>query len=186
MAFGDLINRQTSQTPNVYAMNVPQILNKTITLVTPYMHAARRESLAACVSSMLNGAYASVTSIGRGISSSAKEKHNIKRADRLLSNSNLQTEAVGIYGLIGRLFTSATGKPIIHVDWSDLDEYKRHFLLRASLAFEGRSITLYEEVHSIETKEKPATHRHFLDVLSSILPTDAPPIIVTDAGFKTP
>ncbi|UAA37224.1 IS4 family transposase [Paraneptunicella aestuarii] len=186
MAFGDLINRQTSQTPNGYAMNVPQILNKTITLVTPSMHVTRRKSPLACMTSILHGANATVTSIGRGISSSAGEKHNIKRADRLLSNSHLYIELSGIYGFMGRLFTAALSTPVIHVDWSDLDEYKRHFLLRASLAFEGRSITLYEEVHDIGTKEKPATHRHFLDVLKSILPPGSTPVIVTDAGFKTP
>lgn len=167
-------------------MNVEQILNKTMTLVTPKMHATRRKSLTACVSSMLHGAYASVTSIGRGISSSAKEKHNIKRADRLLSNANLQNEVADIYRLLGKLFTSASGAPIIHVDWSDLDARRRHFLLRATLSFEGRSITLYEEVHCIKTKEKPATHRRFLNVLSTILPTNSTPIIVTDAGFKRP
>ena len=52
------------------------------------MHKVRLASLASCVSSLLNGAKASVTGIGRGISSSAYEKHRIKQADRLLSTTN--------------------------------------------------------------------------------------------------
>ena len=73
---------------------------------------------------------ATVTSIGRGISSSAREKHNIKRADRLLTNSHLYVELAEAYGFTGRLFFGgALPTPIIHVDWSVLDELKRHFLL---------------------------------------------------------
>lgn len=50
----------------------------------------------------------------------------------------------------------------------------------------GGSITLYEEVHDKLTKEKPKTYRQFLSVLKALLPSKAKPIIVTDAGFKTP
>lgn len=167
-------------------MNALTILNRTLSLVTPNMHASRRKCLIACVSSMLDGATACVTSIGRGIRSDTAEKHNIKRADRLLSNTNLNRELLGIYALTTRLFTSLTPQPIIHIDWSDLDEYKHHFLLRASMMFEGRSITLYEELHGIKTKEKPAVHKDFLEVIKAMLPEHSTPIIVTDAGFKAP
>lgn len=167
-------------------MNASQILTKTITLVTPQMHAARRKTLVQSISSLLAGANATVTSIGRGIHSNTSDKHNIKRADRLLSNPHLLAEIPSIYLACTRLFTSLTTQPIIHVDWSDLDEYKRHYLLRASMAFEGRSITLYEKVHCIKTKEKPTTHEAFLEQLKWILPQGAKPIIVTDAGFKGP
>ncbi len=77
-------------------------------------------------------------------------------------------------------------RPIISVDWSDLDARGQHFLIRAGMAFEGRSITLYEEVHDKLTKEKPKTYRQFLSALKALLPSKAKPIIVTDAGFKTP
>jgi hypothetical protein len=72
------------------------------------------------------------------------------------------------------------------VDWSDLDEHKDHFLLRASLAYDGRSVTLYQEVHGLKTKEKPATHKRFLSMLKTMVGKDVKPIVVTDAGFKTP
>lgn len=67
-----------------------------------------------------------------------------------------------------------------------MDEYGRHFLLRASVAFSGQAITLYQEVHSIKTKEKPAVHRAFLASLKQMLGDECKPVIVTDAGFKTP
>ena len=79
-----------------------------------------------------------------------------------------------------------TKQPIIHVDWSDMDERKQHFLIRASLAAQGRSLTLYEEIHPLKSKEKPKTHRLFMNQLKAMLPEDCKPIIVTDAGFRIP
>ncbi|SFJ73361.1 hypothetical protein SAMN04488079_1011, partial [Methylophaga sulfidovorans] len=67
-------------------MNVHPILKKTMSLVTPDMHSRRRCALTDAIDSLLNGASATVTALGRGIASPAKEKHRIKRADRLLSN----------------------------------------------------------------------------------------------------
>jgi hypothetical protein len=167
-------------------MNVSSIVNKTIKLVTPSMHATRRNALLCCINSLLQGNAATVTSIGRGIDSDTTDKHSIKRADRLCSNNYLLAETEGVYGAICGLFCQNSSRPIILVDWSDLDESKRHFLIRASLAFDGRSITLYEEIHELNTKEKPATHAAFLAKLKEKLGVDVKPIIVTDAGFKTP
>lgn len=167
-------------------MNVARILNKSLCLVTPQMHASRRGALSACVASLLGGSSATVTRIGRGLKSRAKEKHNIKRADRLLSNHRLHGEAMTIYASMARTIIQGIARPIILVDWSDLDASKRHFLLRATLAIDSRCLTLYEEVHEVTTKEKPKTHRQFLNRLAGIVGPDCHPIIVTDAGFKTP
>lgn len=184
MTFGDPIIRQNSQSIN--AMNVNTILNNTLSLVTPNMHKTRRIALSACVHSLLTGHCATVTSIGRGIDSKAHEKHSIKRADRLCSNANLSIESYAIYASICKQFGCISTRPVILVDWSDLDKYGHHFLIRASLAFDGRSITLYQEVHSIKTKEKRATHNKFLTRLKALMGNKVKPIIVTDAGFKVP
>lgn len=167
-------------------MNATAILNKFLTLVTPNMHQYRRNSISACINSIMHGASATVTSIGRGIQSQSYEKNNIKRADRLMSNNHLLTELPDIYSKISGQFIHNIDQPVIHIDWSDLDPYKRHFLLRASTKFSGRSLVLYQEVHSIKTKEKPATHKRFLTNLKNIIGDKKRPIIVTDAGFKTP
>ena len=150
------------------------------------MHGHRREALIASVESLLSGSTATVTSIGRGLLSSAQEKHNIKRSDRLLSNPHLQSETFSIYQHVALRLISVNTRPVILVDWSDLDEYKRHFLIRATMVSQGRGLCLYEEVHTIKTKEKSSTHNHFLGQLVNILPEGCCPIIVTDAGFKTP
>jgi len=166
-------------------MNARTILTNILTLVSYKMHQTRRNALIACVQSVLEGSAASVTCIGRGIRSKAFEKHRIKRADRLLSNTNLQREVPFIYAVLCQLFCTSK-RPVISVDWSDLDDCKGHFLLRAALAVKGRPITLYQEVHTNKTKEKPATHKAFLEVLHTILPKGCQPIIVTDAGYKSP
>jgi len=167
-------------------MNATNIVKKFLSFVTPTMHARRRESLNACVLSIMNGNTLTVTSMGRGIHSNAFEKHNIKRADRLCSNPHLHAGIKSIYGATTKLLIGNNCRPVIHIDWSDLDAYGKHFLIRASLAFEGRSLTLYEESHPLKSKEKPTVHQAFLEQLKKFLPDDCKPIIVTDAGFRGP
>ena len=66
-----------------------------------------------------------------------------------------------------------------------MDEYKQHFLLRAAITFEGHSITLYEEAHTIDRKEKLIAHQQFLLQFKGLLPNTCRPTLVTDAGFRT-
>ena len=166
-------------------MNEVAILNRFLLKVTPNMHKVRRASLASSIASLMKGAAATVTSMGRGIDSDAYEKHRIKQADRLLSNKHLYTESLGIYRAIYQQYASASSRPVILVDWSDLDTHKGCFLLRASVAFNGRGIAIYQEIHGADTKERRATHKAFLAQLHRIVDKDVKPIIVTDAGYKT-
>ncbi len=178
-----LIVTTTNQTT---AMNVDQIISQFVTSVSQGGHQTRTQSLTACVQSAMSGNALTVTSMGRGIQSKAHQKHNIKRADRLCSNPHLWAQIPLIYQRICTLIVSKNSRPTIHVDWSDLNLSKTLFLIRASISFQGRALTLYEEVHPLETKEKPATHDLFLKTLKLLLPKNTCPIIVTDAGFKRP
>ena len=54
------------------------------------------------------------------------------------------------------------------------------------VSLQGRSLTLYEEVHTIKTKEKRKVHDLFLSRLKAMLPPTCKPIIVTDSGFRAP
>lgn len=72
------------------------------------------------------------------------------------------------------------------VDWTNADDKKRHFILRASIALEGRSLTLLQEVKAIDDYNCPRVHQAFLLRLKASLPADCQPIIVSDAGFKVP
>ena len=167
-------------------MQVENIISKTLADVLAPIHRTRGQSLSAAVSSALSGHALSVTSLGRGLRGPVDEKHQIKRMDRLLSNRHLQGERVGIYRAVALKMLGSCQRPVIAVDWSDLDGCQRHFLLRASLLTEGRSLTLYEEVHPLSGKDKPASHAQLLRQLQAFLPSDAQPVMVTDAGFRTP
>ena len=167
-------------------MHCSELLSNYMKDVCPKMHITRRESLKALIDSCLRSEKAYVTGLGRNISSIAKEKNNIKRADRLLSNKHMHKEVLEAYKNLCRNVLFKDSNPTILVDWSNLDKGKKFYLLRASVAATGRSLTLYEEVHALETKEKPSTHKAFLKTLSSILPGGVIPTIVTDAGFRIP
>jgi hypothetical protein len=167
-------------------MQARQVLHKLLQKVCAEMHKLRRTALLVNVMAALHGEVLTVTHLGRAIRSEAKEKHCIKRADRLLSNRRLQGERVEIYSALTQQLIGTKQRPVIIVDWSDMDECKRHFLLRASVPIEGRSLTLYEEVHTVKSMEKPKVHEHFLQTLQKMLPPHCRPILVTDAGFRTP
>ncbi len=64
------------------------------------MHEKRREALHANVLGVITGQQLTVTQTGRSLESPAREKHCIKRADRLLSNSHLQQERRSIYNAL--------------------------------------------------------------------------------------
>jgi hypothetical protein len=89
----------------------------------------------------------SVTGLGRNIDNRAYEKHRIKRVDRLCGNVHLQQEVPLVYSQMCTVIMGQNKRAIIHVDWSDMDTRKEYFLIRASIATQGRSLTLYEEIH---------------------------------------
>lgn len=167
-------------------MHAQQVCHKIMNNACAWMHGLRRAALSACILAAIGERRLSVTGLGRGMDSLAREKHCIKRADRLLSNGHLHREQRDIYHAFSHIMIGATQRPVILVDWSDLDGGKRHFLLRAAVALQGRSLTLYEEVHSVATKEKPKVHKVFLRRLKEMLPENCYPIMVTDSGFRTP
>jgi len=167
-------------------MHATQVCHKLMNDSLCWMHDLRRDSLNASILAAIHEKRSSVTGLGRAIKSEAKEKHCIKRADRLLSNVHLYAEHRNIYHTITQVLVGSIRRPVILLDWSDLDDRHEHYLICAAIALEGRSLTLYEEVHTVETKEKPETHRVFLARLKAMLPPDCCPIIVTDAGFRTP
>lgn len=59
--------------------------------------------------------------------------------------------------------------------------------LRALGVCEGRSVTVYEEVHPITQLGSLAVRKRFMERLACVLPAGAKaPIALTDAGFRNP
>jgi hypothetical protein len=68
------------------------LLHKTFGKRCLDIHAARLNTCYLAVQSLVEGAKASVTSLGRGLSGTAYDEHKIKHIDRLLSNRALHQE----------------------------------------------------------------------------------------------
>lgn len=185
MAVPDLIFRQKHLTAE-HAMNVQAMLADFLEVVTPKsFHKHLFNSLTASLQSLLTNGQCTVTAIGRGIDSDASERHCIKRADRLLSHATMQQAVPEFYtAMTGALVKGK--QPLILVDWSNADKELRHFILRASLAVEGRAMTLLQMVTTQSDYNCPHVHKAFLTRLKAMLPARCRPVIVTDAGFKVP
>lgn len=167
-------------------MNAQAMLADFLEIVTPKsFHKHLLNSLTASLQSLLTNGQCSVTAIGRGIESLAQERHCIKRADRLLSHDTMQQTVPEFYtAMTGALVKGK--QPLILVDWSNADKARRHFILRASLAVEGRAMTLMQMVTTESDYNCPHLHKAFLTRLKAMLPKRCRPVIVTDAGFKVP
>ncbi len=166
----------------MHAMNIIQNLLDT---QCPAIHVKRRRSLAA-MARAASGSKLTLMEISRHLDSNTTIRHKIKQCDRLLSNSKLQGEAGVIYAALCQSILQQIKQPVIIVDWSDLVADRSWQLLRASLAAQGRALTLYEEVHPVTDFASPQVQHHFMAQLTSILPVGCVPVIVTDAGFRAP
>jgi Transposase DDE domain len=170
-------------------MHAEKLLHK---LLDSTIHQTRIKSLIPVVEAIIETKQLSLTRLGRGLNTGGKERAGIRRMDRILGNKYYQEENYTIYGEIIRYSVGSKTKPIIIVDWSGLPNSKysttegEHCILRATLAAEGRGITLYDEVHAKKEEGNEQVHRVFLKKLKSLLPQGCCPIIVTDAGFKNP
>ena len=167
-------------------MHAGTFIHETLNQVFDGIHRKRLSALGELVVSALRHERLSVTGLGRGIESQAKEKHCIKKADRLLSNNKLLADLEFFYREMSHQILKGVARPMVLVDWSSLNERAGLYLLRASLPMNGRALTLYEEIHTVAGKEKPQTHRSFLRKLQRVLPASCAPIIITDSGFRVP
>lgn len=166
-------------------MHALNILYRIFSTSLPQIHAKRLTSLLAAVESVVSGSRLTLSDMGRGLCGPVAVKHNIKRIDRLLGNSVLHTEVPQLYEALVRQSLEGVSMPLIVIDWSDLTPNRHWQLLRASLVIEGRSMTLYEQVHPQSRATSPHVHKAFLVKLSAMLPTGCAPILITDAGFRS-
>ncbi|SRR6266545_485982 len=167
-------------------MHALHILQQRLRRACPQIHLKRLAALLACVVAAVRGQRITLTELGRALPSPARVKHSIKRVDRLLGNVQLNAERFDIYQALARWLIADARRPIIVVDWSDLSADRRWQLLRAALPLGGRTLTVYEEVHPLRHFGNPRVHRAFLRKLKALLPQNATPILVTDAGFRAP
>lgn len=165
-------------------MHALTILHRILSASFPEIHAKRLASLLAAVEAVVTGSRLTLSDMGRRLSGTVAVKHNIKRIDRLLGNGLLHAEIPKLYEALVRQYLAGISMPLIVIDWSDLTPDRHWQLLRASVAIEGRSITLYEQVHPQSRATSPHVHRAFLTKLAAMLPPGCVPLLITDAGFR--
>jgi len=150
------------------------------------MHAARWQALCDVSLSAVSGRPLALTSLALGTPRSTSLRHRVKCVDRLLANPHLKDERATVYGALAHGWLDGLPQLLIVVDWSSLTADMQWHWLRASVVVEGRSLTLYEEVHPRKHLSAKRVHRQFVKRIRALLPqTQRPPIIITDAGFRT-
>jgi hypothetical protein len=165
-------------------VRITTILLRQLTGSLEAIHMARLRLVFAATAALLRGGKISLTAIGRAIAISTSQKHGIKRVDRLLGNERLWGERRLFFQAIARRLIPSRSQPVILVDWTDLT--KTIWTLTAALSVQGRAVVIYSESHPISRYLKQSVNRRFLRRLRDILPADCVPIIVTDAGFRSP
>jgi hypothetical protein len=149
------------------------------------LHAKRAAALQRAVAAVLLGGALSLSSIALAMAGTVGLRHRVKRVDRLLGNGGLQEARTSLYGGLAHLWLCGLPQVLLVVDWSDLTADQRWHWLRASVAVNGRSVTLYEEVHPQRLYGNRGVHRRFLLRVAQMLPAGCVPILMTDAGFHS-
>lgn len=165
-------------------MRATGILRTALAFSLQGIHRRRQDAVWRAVEGLLLGGKLWLTALGRALPGSTSDKHRIKAADRLLGNRALHRELPRLYIALAHHLLKRTKSPVIAIDWTGLAS--RHYLLSAQLCCEGRSIPVYERVYPKKKKGNPSAEREFLHELAAILPVQCKPIIITDAGFRSP
>ena len=152
----------------------------------PHIHRTRLKGLLLATRAALHASSHTLSNLARALDSQSAVRHRVKRMDRMLGSSALQQECASVYASMARHWRRGNDTPLIVVDWSDLNADRSVQMIRASVALSGRSLTLYEEVHSMQAATTPEVHRAFLARLKTMLAPGCQPIVVTDAGFRSP
>lgn len=150
-----------------------------------FMHRTRWRRLVDLSASAVNGQALALTQLALGSGAKTTLRHRVKAVDRLLGNPAFAAEHLDVYRTLAARWLTGLSPLLIVVDWSSLSADMKWHWLRASVVVEGRSITLYEEVHPRCHLAAHAVHKRFLERMSCVLPAmRSAPIILTDAGFR--
>lgn len=150
------------------------------------VHRGRVRTVLAVAEALVSEKRLGLTALGRALAvqGGGREKHGIKRVDRLLGNRHLWEELRCYFRALAHTVLGDRERCIILVDWTQLtgDLYA----LVASVPMEGRSAPIYHEVHPKKLVGNRFVQHRFLDRLAELVPEDRTVVVVTDAGFHAP
>lgn len=164
-------------------MRASLIVRQLCTQVGILVHQARFSMVLVAVDALLRGGRLTLTCLGRWLEGSAMPKHRIKRVDRFLGNSRVHREIPLWYRALAARLLANVSRPVVLVDWTQtIGSFQA---LVAAVPFLGRAIPIYAEVHPHSLLGNRRVHDAFLARLGDVL-SGRRPIIVADAGFRTP
>lgn len=168
-------------------MQTHTIVSQLLQCCAPLMHAARWQALRDVSVASVCGRPLTLTELALGTERQTHVRHRVKCVDRLLANPHLKNERIHVYGALANAWLGGLPQLLIVVDWSSLTADMKWHWLRASVVVDGRSLTLYEEVHPRKHLTATRVHSQFVKRIKALLPqSQRPPIIITDAGFRSP
>jgi hypothetical protein len=167
-------------------MHATTIVTRVLAPCLNGLHAKRAAACQRAVMAVLLGAALSLSAIALGVRATTAYRHRIKSVDRLLGNAALHAMRSALYAALAQRWLNGVRQLLLVIDWSDLTPDQSWHWLRASVAVEGRSVTLYEEVHPQRRLANPQVHSQFLARVAELLPPGCEPIVMTDAGFHAP
>ncbi|MEZ0472996.1 IS4 family transposase [Luteimonas salinilitoris] len=166
-------------------MRASRVLQKCLPESLEPMHALREHALLSAVEAVLQGRRLTLMDVARSWPGAERVRPPLKAFDRLLGNPHLHAEREGIHADMARWLLRGP-QPVIVIDWTDLKADKSWCLLRAAVPVGGRTLTLLDMVFPGKKQGAPAAEKRFLQRLHALVPEGARPILVTDAGFRTP
>jgi hypothetical protein len=162
------------------------LLQKSLGNALNSVHCFRLTTLWFAVEALLTGDRLTLTWLGRSGRSEASGKHRVKRVCRFLGNQRMHGNLITVYRAAAHFALRSTPQPLILVDWTSVGTKLANHALVATTPIGGRSVILYAEVHPEKLLGTAKVEKAFLMRLKAVLPASCRPIVVTDAGFRTP
>lgn len=165
-------------------MRASDIVRQLCSVVSRQVHRARWLLMLALVDGLVRGNRLGLTRLARSLAGNVAPKHRIKRVDRFLGNCRVHVEIPIWYSALAKRLLRHCRRPVVLLDWTQtIGDFNA---LVAAVAFSGRAIPIYAEVHPGSKLGNRKVQHSFLEALARVLPAKTRPIIVADAGFKTP
>jgi hypothetical protein len=158
-------------------MHAGAIWQKILRPVSARLDVRNARNLLLAVQALVRGRHLTLMELARHWPGAERVRAPLKRLDRLLGNCEVHARRADLYGAAVKWLLCGA-RPIVVVDWSELKSDGRWHLLRAALAVQGRTITLYEEVHPSATKNSGAVELAFLKRLHALVPQGVWPVLV--------
>ena len=166
-------------------MRATQVVQKCLSGALGGMHALRRRVLLCAVEAVIAGRRLTLMDLARSWPGAERVRAPLKALDRLLGNGHLHAEREHIYKAMARWLVR-NRQPVIVIDWSDLKQDGRWYLLRAAIPVGGRTLPILDMVFPAGQQGSPKAEKQFLKRLAHVLPDGVCPVLVTDAGFRGP